>query len=136
MTQRTIAFRLSVADFFTQHNWVGRRIPAAWTPAINADDGEDDELSFRFFDPQQALTWTVKDYFSTFSWQEGTEQRPQRMMRPRGQQAMKLSVNEYFKFLDWEGNPTVAAHPEVFSTPENDSMSAGIFSANTFSELF
>jgi hypothetical protein len=136
MTQRTIALRFSVTDFFTQHNWVGRRIPAAWAPAAKADDWEDDELSLRFFDPQQCLTWTVKDYFSTFSWQEGTEQRPKRTMRPRGQQAMKLSVNEYFKFLDWEGNPAVAAHPDLFSPPENNSTSNGIFNASTFSELF
>ncbi len=110
--------RFSVKEFFSQSNWEGGR--------------QTKDLDEMF----QEISWLclkIEDFFRQSNWQGELLTKAR---RPSLAFSLTLPVSDFFQCFAWEGNPEIAALPELKSIPESDSLGDNNMTLDDLSDLF
>lgn len=108
---------LSVQEFFSRCNWQGEPL---------------DQL---FENPSSEPTWllTVQELFRQSNWQG---QPLTKYSNPTRSLSLTLPVSEFFQFIVWDGEPEIAALPQVRLFSELTSSSSQNLKLSNLSNLF
>ena len=102
MSNQTFWQCLSVEEFFSSCNWQG--------------SGVQDPNSSKPRSSWQCLT--VQEFFSHSNWKGVLLENRNNHQRSL---SLTMPVSEFFKFIVWEGNPSIATLPKLKAVPENNS---------------
>lgn len=92
---------LTVREFLEGYNWLGK-------PISQTDTGHFSEAS-------ESIFWqceTVQTFFSHFNWTGRSVEQSAIVSAPQTF-STRLSVQDFFQFFAWEGQPNIAAVPNI-----------------------
>ncbi len=110
--------RFSVQEFFSQSNWEG---------------GQQKKDVDEIFQEISWLCLKIEDFFSHSNWQG---ELLAKVRRSSWDFSLTLAVSDFFQCFVWEGNPKIAALPELKSIPKPDSLADNNVTLDDLSELF
>ncbi len=110
--------RFSVQEYFSQSNWEGGQ------QKINGDE---------IFQEISWLCLKIEDFFSQSNWQG---ELLAKVRRSSLDFSLTLPTSDFFQCFVWEGNPEIAALPELKSIPESDSSAENNMTLDDVSDLF
>jgi hypothetical protein len=100
MMSQSVLAQLSVTEFFQGYNWSGQ------PPKLES------LLQTTAIDPASWLTLSVGDFLSQSNWHgspRGVQPKPPQLEKAL---SLTLTVQEYFQYPVWQGQPHIAVVPK------------------------
>ena len=108
----------SVQEFFRQSNWEG------------GSQKVDEE---KIFEEISWLCLKIEDFFSHSNWQGELLEKVRSSSLVF---SLNLAVSDFFQCFVWEGQPKIAALPELNTIPESNALADNNMTLDDLSDLF